>query len=99
MKPGAVFVNIGRGGHVEQEALIAALESGHLGAAALDVTTPEPLPSESPLWEMENVLVTPHMSGLTPVHEERMWSIFNENLKRFHAGEALRNVIDFEAGY
>jgi phosphoglycerate dehydrogenase-like enzyme len=99
MKPGSVFVNIGRGGQVDQDALIAAIRSGHLGAAGLDVTDPEPLPDESPLWDMENVILTPHMGGITPVYGKRVWTIVFENLRRFHAGETLLNVVDFEAGY
>jgi phosphoglycerate dehydrogenase-like enzyme len=99
MKPGATFVNIGRGRHVDQDAMIDALERAHLGGACLDVTDPEPLPAESPLWSMDNVLITPHMGGFTRHYGERAWEIFLDNLARFTDGRELRNVVDLRAGY
>jgi len=98
-KSGAVFVNVGRGASVDQSALIAALEEGRISAAGLDVTDPEPLPADSPLWTMDNVIITPHMAGITPEYSRRAWKLFFENLERFHAGKPLINRVDPEAGY
>lgn len=96
---GAVLINIGRGALVDEPALIAALESGQLSGAALDVFDTEPLPQESPLWDMPNVLVSPH-SGSTSDHEnERLTELFCENLRRFLAGEPLLNVLNLETLY
>jgi D-2-hydroxyacid dehydrogenase (NADP+) len=99
MKPGAAIYNVGRGPVIDTAALIAALESGHLGAAGLDVTDPEPLPADSPLWEMENVLITAHTSGATPRYWERQAELIAENIRRIQRGEVPRNVVDLEAGY
>jgi phosphoglycerate dehydrogenase-like enzyme len=93
MKRGAVLVNVGRGALVDEKALAAALESGHLGGAALDVFEVEPLPPESPLWGMRNVIVTPHASGSTPANLARAAEIFLDNLRRYAAGEPLRNEV------
>lgn len=99
MKKGAYFINIGRGGTVDQEALIAALRSGKLAGAGLDVFEEEPLTANSPLWEMDNVLLTPHASGATPQYNERAFAIFLDNLQRYQAGADLRNVVDKSKGY
>lgn len=99
LKPGACILNIGRGPIIDQEAMIAALRSGKLGGAGLDVTTPEPLPSDSPLWDFNNVIISPHYSGSTPVYEERAFAIFEENLGRYLAGEKLINVVDKRLAY
>lgn len=99
MKRGAYFINIGRGGTVDQEALITALRSGTLAGAGLDVFEEEPLPPDSPLWTMDNVLLTPHASGATPQYNERAFAIFLDNLQRYQAGAELRNVIDKTKGY
>ena len=99
MKPRALFVNVGRGEVVEQNALVAALQSGRLGGAGLDVFADEPLPEDSPLWAMDNVVVTPHVAGLTPHYAERATAIFVENLERYRRGDALENVADPERGY
>lgn len=99
MKPGASFVNIARGAIVDEAALTAALRSGHVAAAALDVMEQEPLPPESPLWAMPNVLVTPHVSGLGPRYWERSVEMFGDLLRRYVAGEELFNVVDKRAGY
>ena len=99
MKKGAFLVNVSRGAIVVQEELTAALQSGKLAGACLDVTDPEPLPASSPLWGMRNVVVTPHVSGDAEVTETRQWTLLRENLRRFAAGEPLYNVVDKQAGY
>jgi phosphoglycerate dehydrogenase-like enzyme len=99
IKPGAFLVNIGRGALVDQDALIEALQAGRLGGAGLDVTSPEPLPPESPLWHLSNVIITPHASGSSPTNDDRRFEIFCRNLGRFVAGQALENIVDFEEGY
>jgi len=97
-KRGAYFINVGRGKTVVTADLVAALESGHIAGAALDVTDPEPLPSGNPLWRMENVIITPHVSGRGG-NRIRHNILAKENLRRFIAGEALLNVVDPELGY
>jgi phosphoglycerate dehydrogenase-like enzyme len=99
MKPGAAIYNVGRGPVIDTAALIAALESGHLGGAGLDVTDPEPLPPDSPLWDMENVLITAHTSGATPRYWERQADLITENIRRIQRGDAPRNLVDLEEGY
>jgi phosphoglycerate dehydrogenase-like enzyme len=99
MKPGSFIYNVGRGAVINTPDLIAALESGHLGGAGLDVVEPEPLPEDSPLWDMRNVLITSHTSGASPNYWERGAAILIENVRRFSAGETLTNVVDLEAGY
>jgi len=99
MRPSAYLYNIGRGPIVDQDALIAALRDQRLAGAGLDVTDPEPLPETSPLWEMENVLITAHTSGRTPRYWERASAILEDNLDRFVRGEPLRNVVDQSEGY
>jgi D-2-hydroxyacid dehydrogenase (NADP+) len=99
MKPGAAIYNVGRGPVIDTAALTAALESGHLGGAGLDVTDPEPLPAESPLWDMENVLITAHTSGATPRYWERQADLIADNIRRIQRGDAPRNLVDLEAGY
>lgn len=99
MKPSAALVDVSRGGVVDQDALIHALEKGQLAAAALDVFAEEPLPADSPLWEMPNVLISPHVAGLSPRYIERAFSLFKENLRRYIAGEELINKIDLRRGY
>lgn len=93
----AVLVNIGRGAVVQQDALVRALQGGALAGAVLDVFEQEPLPEDSPLWTMQNVIVTPHISGPDniPVNAQR----FLENYRRFVAGQPLDGVVDFERGY
>lgn len=91
IKPGACVLNVGRGEVVDEPALVKALESGALGGAGLDVFAVEPLPPESPLWRLPNVIVTPHSSGTTPANEPRATSIFLENLRRWRSGAALVN--------
>jgi len=99
MKRGAHLYNVGRGGIVDQAALLAALRSGHLAGAGLDVTDPEPLPADSPLWQEPGVIVTAHSSGLTPRSYERYQALLLENIRRFQRGEALLNVVDKRLGY
>ncbi len=98
-KRGALLVNIARGKVVDTPALVAALQSKQLGGACLDVTDPEPLPKESPLWAMKNVVITPHVASDAELTEERAWALLKENFKRFAAGEKLANVVDKKAGY
>jgi phosphoglycerate dehydrogenase-like enzyme len=99
MKPNAVIVNIARGAVIDQPALIKALKAGQIGGAALDVTDPEPLPSDSELWGLDNVMITPHISGGTPKYMDRAIELFRDNLRRYLDGDPLRNVVDPSRGY
>jgi phosphoglycerate dehydrogenase-like enzyme len=99
MKPGAYLYNIGRGPIIDPVALVDHLQSGHLAGAGLDVTDPEPLPPDSPLWDMENVIITSHTSGGTPKYWDRAFGILHENIRRFVADEPLQNVVDVTEGY
>jgi phosphoglycerate dehydrogenase-like enzyme len=99
MKPSARLINIARGSLVDQPALAAALQSGALAGAGLDVFETEPLPADSPLWDMPNVIVSPHTSGASPRSLERTLRLFLENLRRYLAGEPLENVVDKSEGY
>ena len=99
MKRSAYLVNIGRGGTVDEAALISALQNGEIAGAALDVFEQEPLPERSPLWAMPNVLITSHYAGATARYHERALEIFLDNLQRYEKGEALRNVVDKGLGY
>ncbi len=94
MRPEAVFINIGRGGTVDEEALIDALRDRRIRGAALDVFEMEPLPPAHPLWELDNVLISPHTADHTHDAHARAMSFFIENLRRFRAGESLENVVD-----
>jgi phosphoglycerate dehydrogenase-like enzyme len=93
MREGAVFVNVGRGKVVDEDALIDALRSGRLAGAALDVTAVEPLPADSPLWDMENVIISPHTAALSWHENERIVELFAENLRRYLRGEELRSRV------
>ncbi|HMY76909.1 MAG TPA: NAD(P)-dependent oxidoreductase, partial [Blastocatellia bacterium] len=93
MKPDAIFYNIGRGTTVDQTALIDALQSGAPATAYLDVTDPEPLPPEHPLWTAPNCFITPHTAGGFDLEFETLAEHFLENLRRFTAGESLRNRV------
>ena len=93
MKPGAFFVNVGRGGTVDESALIQALQSGHLGGAGLDVFMAEPLPPDSPLWVMPNVMITAHYAGASESIDHRFLAVALDNLHRYRAGLPLRNVV------
>lgn len=99
MKADAWLINISRGAIVQEEALVEALRKGRIGGACLDVFAEEPLPAENPLWDMPNVLITPHQSWSSPHIEEREVDLFLENLRRYVAGEPLLNVVDKQAGY
>ena len=101
MKDGAILLNVGRGYIVDTDALCDALESGKLMGAGLDVTDPEPLPENHPLWAMPDAVITPHVSGNYSLEEtyNRIMKIFIENLGRYYRGEELMNIVDREAGY
>ncbi|MBO0854896.1 MAG: D-2-hydroxyacid dehydrogenase [Nocardia sp.] len=99
MKPHARFVNVGRGEAVVTDDLVAALRGGALAGAALDVVDPEPLPTGHPLWEMPNVVLTPHNSGDFVGWRKALVAAFAENFERWEAGRPLRNVVDKELGY
>ena len=99
MKPTAVLVNIARGAVIDEAALIRALKEGWIAGAALDVFEQEPLPAESEIWKLPNVLLTPHISGGTPRYMDRAVDLFCDNLRRYLAGQPLRNVVDPERGY
>lgn len=93
MRNDALLVNVGRGGLVDEAALCQALEAGELGGAGLDVFEVEPLPATSPLWALENVIITPHSSGTSPGNDGRATEIFLENLSRYVRGEPMRNEV------
>jgi len=95
----AFFVNVGRGGTVDTGALIEALEAGEIAGAGLDVTDPEPLPPDHPLWRTRGVIITQHYAGQSDVGSERRWLLYRENLRRFVAGEPLLSVVDPARGY
>lgn len=99
MKRGSVLVNIGRGSTIDESALVEALEDGHLAGAGLDVFEEEPLPADSPLWQMPNVIITPHIGGASPRGDDRIAGLFLENLRRYVGGAPLQNVVDLELGY
>jgi len=99
MKSDGYYINIGRGGTTDETALIAALRQGEIAGAGLDVFEREPLPDDSPLWGMGNVIITSHYAGLTPEYDNRALEIFLDNLERYYNGEPLRNVVDKRLGY
>ena len=94
LRRGAIFVNVGRGDVVDEQALVAALRDGRIAGAALDVFAEEPLPPDSPLWDMENVIVSPHTAAQSLRENERIVELFGENVRRYLAGEELRTPID-----
>lgn len=93
MKPYSLLVNVARGPLVLEKDLVAALEAGHLAGAVVDVTDPEPLPVESPLWEMPNVMITPHVAGQSARRIDNMTRLFAENLRRWQTGAPLINAL------
>ena len=99
MRPNAYLVNIARGRVVDEQALIRALQEGWIAGAGLDVTEEEPLPAESPLYAMPNVILTPHISGASVYYDSRLAALFAENLRRYCAGEPLLNLYDAARGY
>ena len=99
MKKNAFIVNIGRGALIDQDALIRALKEKWISGAGLDVTSPEPLLKDSPLWDMPNVIITPHASGSSPTNIKRQFDIFYKNLTLYIEGKPLENQVDFNEGY
>lgn len=99
MKRGSYFINISRGKVVDEEALIEALKSGKLAGAGLDVTYEEPCPTDNPLWELSNVILTSHSAGQSQLYRRRVIQLFIDNLRRYVNGEPLQNVVDKEKGY
>ncbi len=99
LKPGALLLNIGRGGVIDESALAEGLAVGRPAAAALDVFATEPLPVDSPLWRAPNLTLTPHISGISPRYDERAMTLFAENLERFLTSRPLFNRVDVQAGY
>ena len=99
LQPHAYLINVGRGVLIDEPALIEALRARSFAGAALDVTTEEPLPSDSPLWTIDNVLITPHIAGLTDRMWERHYETFTANLRRFLEDEPLRWIVDKQEEY
>ncbi len=99
MKPSAFFLSVGRGRSTVTADLVAALSAGKIAGAGLDVVDPEPLPPESPLWTLPNVILTPHASAHTPATQAQLVVLVRENLRRYAAGEPLFAVVDIERGY
>jgi phosphoglycerate dehydrogenase-like enzyme len=99
MKPTAYFINVARGGSVVTSDLVAALNSGKIAGAGLDVVDPEPLPPDHPLWHAKNVIITPHISSFSDIPNEALWVLVNENLRRYAAGEKMLSVVDLEREY
>src|SRR5207302_895842 len=98
-KPQAYLINIGRGPLIDEAALVNALREHKIAGAALDVFDQEPLPGDSPLWDVENLLVTPHTAGMAGNLWQRHYVLFSENVRRFLAGEPLLGVVDKQRGY
>ncbi|HCD07409.1 D-2-hydroxyacid dehydrogenase [Companilactobacillus crustorum] len=100
MSKKAYYINIGRGKTTNMEDLISALKNDEIAGSGLDVTTPEPLPSDSPLWDMENVIITPHDAGNSVHYSERAFDIFKRNLKSYvENGEVVENIVNYSTGY
>jgi len=99
MKPSAYFINVSRGGLVDQDALVKALKEKKIRGAGLDVTTPEPLPVSHPLWTCPNLVITPHNSGQAPIRQVRLLALVSENVRRYSHGLPLLNVVDKIKGY
>jgi phosphoglycerate dehydrogenase-like enzyme len=99
MKGTAHLINIARGELVQEDFLIQALQEGRIAGAGLDVFEREPLPADSPLWDMQNVVITSHHSGSTPYYADRTTALIVENLRRYTMGQPLKNVIDKALGY
>jgi phosphoglycerate dehydrogenase-like enzyme len=99
MKPDACLINVGRGEQVDESALVEALRARRIAGAALDVFEREPLPADSPLWSVENLLITPHIASQTEKLWQRHFELFSENLRRYVAGQPLRFVVDKRKGY
>jgi cyclase len=99
MKPSAYFLNTARGGLVKTPDLVAALQKNQIAGAGLDVTDPEPIPDDHPLWKMKNVVISPHSAAQGPEARDRVWRLYRENVRRFVAGEPLLCVVDKPKGY
>jgi phosphoglycerate dehydrogenase-like enzyme len=99
MRPDAYLVNVARGQIIDERALIRALKEGWIAGAGLDVTDPEPLPADHPLFSLPNVILTPHISGVSIHYDRRLTNLFAENLRRYRTGEPLRNQYDPLRGY
>jgi phosphoglycerate dehydrogenase-like enzyme len=99
MKKTAYFISVGRGGSVVTDDLVAALNSGTIAGAGLDVTDPEPLPKDHPLWKAKNIIISPHMSALSDLGQASRMLILKEQVRRFAAGDKLLSVVDFKKGY
>jgi phosphoglycerate dehydrogenase-like enzyme len=99
MKPGAYFISVGRGASTVTNDLVAALESGNIAGAGLDVTDPEPLPEGHPLWSLPRVIISPHVGGQSDRARDRLFLLAQENLRRYVAGQAMLSVVNIERGY
>ncbi len=99
MKSRAYFINVGRGQSVVTDDLLIALDDGAIAGAGLDVTDPEPLPSDHPLWKHPNVIITPHVAAGSDLRRQRLWTVMKENLRRYAAGERIFSVVSVERGY
>lgn len=99
MKSSAFLVNIGRGSLIKEEALVKALKNNWISGAGLDVTETEPLPKESELWELDNLLLTPHISGQSPTNDQHRFAIFKDNLKKYLQNKNLSRQVDFKLKY
>jgi phosphoglycerate dehydrogenase-like enzyme len=99
MKPDACLINVGRGPLIDESALVDALKEKRIGGAALDVFDKEPLPPDSPLWDLDNLLITPHTAGMTDKLWQRHYTLFAENLRRYVSGQPLLAVVDKKSGY
>jgi phosphoglycerate dehydrogenase-like enzyme len=99
MKPTAFLINVGRGGIVDEEALLAALQDKQIAGAAFDVFAEEPLPPEHPLWKAPNLIISPHIAGNMPGYDEKAALVFEENLRRYLEKRPLLNLVDRTRGY
>jgi len=99
LQPHAYLINVARGPLVVERDLVAALKAGRLAAAAMDVTEKEPLPPTSELWDLPNVIITPHVGGQSATRIDDMTDFFCENIRRYRAGEPLRNLVDKRLGF
>jgi phosphoglycerate dehydrogenase-like enzyme len=99
MKKGAVLINIARGTIVDEPALIRSLQSGHLGGLVSDVFWTEPLPPESPFWDMPNVIISPHSASTADTENAKLTDIFVDNIHRYLEGKTMRNILDKKTLY
>jgi phosphoglycerate dehydrogenase-like enzyme len=99
MKDGVYVINVSRGKIVQTDALVAALESGKVRGAGLDVTNPGPLPKNHPLWKMDNVIITPHIATVSDIADNRRIKLVRDNIERFVTGRRLRNMVNKQVQY